>query len=132
VFAWRAQGVLEAQRAEIGSVFASTFPQVRVVVDPVLQMRREVAALLQSTGSASPRDLESLLAAYGSVLDSFSPAVPAQTAQTAIEFVAGELRVTGNVPDAQQLDAASGMLQAQGFAATLDGNTLVMTPGSAP
>lgn len=132
VFAWRAQAVLDAQRTEIGSVFASTFPQVSVVVDPVLQMQREVAALLQNTGSASPRDLESLLAAYGAVLDSFSPVEPVQTAQAAIEFVAGELRITGNVPDAQQLDAVNGVLQAQGFAAKRDGNALVINPRSTP
>jgi general secretion pathway protein L len=132
VFAWRASSVLDAQRADIGNVFSSTFPKVSVVVDPVLQMQREVAALLQNAGSASPRDLESLLAAYGAVLNSFSPLAPADSAQAAIEFIAGELRVTGNVPNAQQLDAASGLLQAQGFAAKLDGNTLVITPRSRP
>jgi general secretion pathway protein L len=105
---------------------------VSVVVDPVLQMQREVAALQQSAGHVSLRDLESLLAAYGTILDSFSPAAPAQTAQAAIEFIAGELRITGVVPDAQQLDAASGVLQAQGFAAKLDGNTLVITARSTP
>jgi general secretion pathway protein L len=132
VFAWRASSVLDAQRADIGNVFSSTFPKVSVVVDPVLQMQREVAALLQNAGSASPRDLESLLAAYGAVLNSFSPLAPADSAQAAIEFIAGELRVTGNVPNAQQLDAANGLLQAQGFAAKLDGNTLVITPRSRP
>lgn len=132
VFAWRAQGVLDAQRADIGSVFANTFPKVSVVVNPVLQMQREVAALTQNAGSASPRDLESLLAGYGAVVDSFTTAAPAQAAQVAIEFVAGELRITGNVPDAQQLDAANAVLQTQGFAAKLDGNALVITPRSAP
>jgi general secretion pathway protein L len=132
VFAWRASSVLDAQRADIGNVFSSTFPKVSVVVDPMLQMQREVAALLQNAGSASPRDLESLLAAYGTVLNSFSPLAPADSAQAAIEFIAGELRVTGNVPNAQQLDAASGLLQAQSFAAKLDGNTLVITPRSRP
>ncbi len=132
VFAWRASSVLEAQRAQIGNVFSSTFPKVSVVVDPVLQMQREVAALLQNAGSASPRDFDSLLAMYGTILNSFSPIAPTDSAQAAIEFIAGELRVTGNVPNAQQLDAASGLLQAQGFAAKLDGNTLVITPRSGP
>jgi general secretion pathway protein L len=132
VYAWRAQAVLDTQRTEIGSVFASTFPKVSVVVDPVLQMQREVAALLQNTGNASPRDLESLLAAYGTVLDGFNPAEPVQSAQAAMEFVAGELRITGHAPDAQQLDAANGVLQAQGFAARLDGSALVISPRSAP
>jgi hypothetical protein len=49
-----------------------------------------------------------------------------------MEYVAGELRITGNVPDTLQLDAANGVLQAQGFAAKLDGNALVISPRSAP
>lgn len=132
VFAWRAQGVLDAQRHEMGAVFANTFPKVSVVVDPALQMQREVAALAQNAGNPTPRDLESLLAAYGQILGSFSPLAPVDSAPSAIEFIAGELRVSGNLPDAQQLDAASGQLQALGFAAKLDGNTLVITPRSAP
>ncbi len=87
-WAWREQAALDGQRAAIRSALTQTFPDVRVVVDAPVQMAREVATLRQATGAASGRDLEAILGAL-------STAVPTGRTLSAIDFVAGEVRVQG-------------------------------------
>ena len=70
-------------------------------------------------GAASGRDLESILGAL-------STAAPANKSISAIEFVAGELRVKGLDLNATETASASRTLQAAGYAARLDGDTLLV------
>ncbi len=127
-FAWRAQTQLEQQRAAIRNTLLATFPQVTVVVDAPLQMAREVAALQQAGGMASPRDLEALLGALGT---SGPPTLPT-LAPTALEFSAGELRLNGLQITPAQADALDQTLQAQGLRSHLNGATLVLQTRSTP
>jgi len=71
-----------------------TFAKVQVVVDPPLQMARELAALQRASGQASGRDLEAMLAAYAAL-------APAQAAPEAIDDSAGELRLKGVSADSE-------------------------------
>lgn len=94
-YAWRAQATLAAQRTAIRQTLTTTFPEITVVVDAPLQMERALATLRQSSGGASPRDMEVLLSNLGSN----STATPVERAPAAINFEAGELRVTpGSTP----------------------------------
>ena len=127
-YAWHAQTVLAQQRAAIRSTLVGSFPNVTVVVDAPLQMEREVSALRQASGSASSRDLETLLSVYGSIM----AVSPVSTAQAAIDFVAGELRLTGATPDPAELSSLDAALQAQGFTARLDGDALVVQARGTP
>jgi general secretion pathway protein L len=61
VTAWRSQQSLQAKQAHIRQTLTQTFPQVTLVLDAPVQMRRAVAELRQLSGEASPRDLEALL-----------------------------------------------------------------------
>lgn len=127
-FAWRAQTQLEQQRSAIRNTLLTTFPQVTVVVDAPLQMAREVAALRQASGMASPRDLETLLGALGaSGAPTFTKLAP-----TAIDFAAGELRLSGLNANPTQVEALDEALQPQGISSHLDGATLVLQTRSAP
>lgn len=128
VFAWHAQSQLAQQRTAIGSTLTHTFPDITVVVDAPLQMARAVTALRQSNGSSSPRDLETLLGVYGT----FSPSAPVHPAPTAIDFIAGELRLTGAALNPEQAAALAAAVQPQGFTSRTEGDTLVLQARSTP
>lgn len=127
-FARHAQSQLAQQRAAIGNTLTATFPGITVVVDAPLQMERAVGALRQAGGSTSERDLEALLGVYGAL----GATSPANRAPTAIDFVAGELRLTGTGLNPEQAAALDTGLRPQGFASHLEGNALVLQTRSAP
>ncbi len=118
-WAWKENSALQGTRSAMRTTLTQTFPQVRVVVDPPLQMEREVAALRQATGAASPRDLESILATLGSAL-------PPGRVPAGIEYVSGEARIKGLQLSAQESSSLTGQLQGQGYAAKLDGDNAVI------
>ncbi|MFM1991640.1 MAG: Cholera toxin secretion protein epsL [Pseudomonadota bacterium] len=60
----------DAIRRSLESTFRGAFPQAQVVVDPVLQMDRQVAALRAASGQQGPTDLVPLLSRFGSALGS--------------------------------------------------------------
>ena len=123
-WAWMERNALQAKREQVRNTLTGSFPSVRVVVDAPVQMEREVAALRQATGAASGRDLESMLAALAA-------AAPPGLAPTAIEFTGNELRLKGPgaAPAAQQ---AGPSLQAFGYKASSEGDTLVVRQGATP
>ena len=55
-------------RAALETTFRSTFPETKVVVDPVLQMEREVSGLRTRAGQSGPGDFVPLLARLGQAL----------------------------------------------------------------
>lgn len=120
-WAWKEQTVLADKRAAIRAVLTGTFPGVTVVVDAPVQMERAVAALRQATGAASGHDLEAILA-------NLSALVPANRSLTAIEFAAGEARVKGLHLNADETSVLATRLQASGYAARLEADTLVVRP----
>jgi general secretion pathway protein L len=127
-FAWHAKSQLEQQRRDIRTALVSTFPHVTVVVDAPLQMERELAALRQSSGNVTSKDMEFLLTGFGSI----DHKTLAALAPKAIDFVAGELRLGGMAINPEQLETLSGRWGAAGLAARVDGDTLVLQTRSAP
>jgi general secretion pathway protein L len=123
--AWRERSTLDRQRVAMRDIVTQTFPQVKVVVDPTLQMNREVAALRQTTGAVSPRDLEAMLGAL-----STAPLPPHPPAS--IEYNGGELRVRGLVSNQDEAEPIASALSAQGYSAVLQSDTLVVTKGNTP
>lgn len=119
-YAWRERDQLAQRQALINAALTQSFPHVRVVVDALVQMAREVALLRQATGAPSPRDLEPMLAALGMVLEP-------QAMPEALEYAAGSLRVRGPRWDAGQLGAANERLGAMGYQARTEGEQLVIT-----
>jgi len=78
-----------------------------------------VAALVQASGAPSARDLDRMLGVLGSVL-------PATTQPTAIEFVAGEVRLKGVKLQAQELTAVSFKLKPLGYALSAEGDGVLL------
>ncbi len=61
---WQARQLREANRA----VFMTAFPDSKVVVDPLLQMRRKVEELRHRAGESTPTDFLPMLARAGTAL----------------------------------------------------------------
>ena len=131
VAAWNARSQLTAQRAALGSTLMTTFPATPFVVDAPLQMERAVAALRTAQGALSPRDLESQLSALAST-PSFQALEAAGTAPTAIDFVAGSLRIQGLGLSAEALQSLQSELRPLGYSAAQLADTLQLDPVRAP
>jgi general secretion pathway protein L len=122
-WAWRERSALDDKREAIRSTLTTTFPQVKVVVDAPVQMEREMAALRQATGATTGNDLEAMLGVL-------STALPGQRTLSGVEFANRELRAKGLAMAPEEASAVIGNLKSQGYSATLDGETLVMTQGA--
>ena len=118
-WAWKEQSALAAQRAAIRETLTSTFPEVRVVVDAPLQMARAVADLQRRNGTASSADLETMLA-------HFQAAAPEMPTPSAIDFIAGELRIKGVDASSAVVANISARLRPQGYSVRPDASGLLM------
>ena len=118
-WAWKERSALEAQRAAIQSTLTATFPEVRVVVDAPVQMTRALADLQRRNGIASAADMETMLG-------QLQAAAPDSPAPSAIEYIAGELRLKGLDPAAAGLTGISARLQALGYSARPEAGGLAM------
>lgn len=118
-WAWKEQSALAAKRAAVRDILTTTFPDVRVVVDAPLQMGRALADLQRQSGAASSLDLETMLGLF----QALAPELPAPLA---IEFVAGELQLKGLDLSPATLARVSAQLQTHGYAARMDGASLVL------
>jgi len=124
-WAWKEQAAINAKKTAIREVLTRTFPGVRVVVDAPIQMNRELLALQQANGAASGRDL-------GSLLGHFSAVAPAGLAPTAIDFVAGELRLKGVPLKPDEVAAMAFKLKPRGYGLSAEGESLVIKQVAAP
>ncbi len=105
-WAWKERRAQQALRSEIQAVFQRSFPEVGVLIDPALQMEREVQALARSAGQASEADLPRMLAALASL---GAPAVQG------LDYQPGELILRGWTPTAGELPAQQARLESQGL-----------------
>ncbi len=114
VWAWRERAQLQAQARAQQGILTDTFPHVRVVIDPLLQMQREVTTLRQAAGVPSPQDFDTLLARL-------SEALPPQASVQHISYSAGELR--WKAPASSDLDGpARERLYKQGYRLSTQGD----------
>ena len=118
-WAWKERAGLEHKREAVRQTLRDTFPQVRVVVDAPVQMEREVAALRQQTGTASPRDLDALLAALATAL-------PPRRTPSGLEYGNGQLRAGGLSLSTDEVRTVATQLRALGYTATSEGGVLLV------
>jgi general secretion pathway protein L len=120
-WAWQQKNSLETKKTFLTNQLTQTFPQVKVVVDPMLQMNKELISLRQSTGSVSAQS-------YESVLSAFSLHTNAKTPPTMIEFIANKTTFTGlNWTDAEFTQVQLKM-KANGYVLIRDGNRISVSP----
>jgi general secretion pathway protein L len=78
----------DALRGSLEATFRAAFPQAQVVVDPLLQMNRNVTALRARSGQQGPEDVVPLLARFAQALGSSGV-----DALAAVEYRDGRLKV---------------------------------------
>lgn len=105
-WAWKERSAQQAMQTEIKTVLTRSFPDIQLVIDPLLQMDREVQALARASGQASGGDLTRMLAALSGA---------AGQAPSALEYKSGELTLTGWTPEPAQLKALESDLERQGY-----------------
>lgn len=108
LYAWQLNREAKAQRTAQIQLLQTTFPQVRAIQDPPLQMQREVDLLRGLAGRPGPGDLETLL---GAAQRAWPPGRPAATSLT---FTPGQLTLAPPWP-AAEISAAQARLHTQGF-----------------
>jgi len=118
-WAWKERQALAAKQAAVRASLLQAFPRIQLVVDAPTQMEREVAQLRQRTGSLSAQALEPMLSAAGQAL-------PPGLRPQAIEYVDQELRLRGLNLDAATQQQLQSKLAAQGYAARVDAQGLVL------
>lgn len=119
--AWQARQALKEQRSALHDILLRTFPATTVVVDAPLQMQRAVDALGQTGGQTQARDLERLLESFGAL-------APANSEPQAIEFIAGELRITPPRGQDTPPDTLRDSLQSRGYRLRTEGTVWVLSP----
>lgn len=124
-WAWREQAQIDVQRGAIRQLLTSTFPNVRVVVDAPVQMSKEVAALQQTSGAESPRDMEVMMAV-------FAVAAPPSTLPTALDYSAGELRLKGLRLRPEEIAAIAFKLKPQAYQVSAEADSVVIKQGVTP
>ena len=96
LWAWQVQVQISAQRDSVNALLISTFPQVKVVIDAPIQMRRELEALQKNSAQLQDADMDVMLQVL-------STPWPAGAVPTQIDYRGGTLRLGGLKADA--LDA---------------------------
>lgn len=122
-WAWFERSALRAKQESVRRTLTQTFPNVRLVVDPLVQMEKEVAALRLATGASSNRDMEAMLAALAEV-------APDQVI-TSLEFTGTALRLKGLAGNPEENGLAP-RLRSLGYRVALQGDTLAITQEAAP
>ena len=124
LWAWQVQAQVSAQRESLNALLLSTFPQVKVVIDAPIQMRREMQALQKNSAQPQDADVDVMLQVLSTPWP--SGAVPSQ-----IDYRGGTLRLGGLKADA--LDA---LRQAHGpssrYSFTVQGSQAVLQAKGAP
>ena len=114
-WAWKQQSAVAAKRAQLGTLLTQTFPNVKVVVDPQLQMTKEIALLRQATGAISTHNFEA-------ILSSFSTSAVVKNTPTAIEFIANTMTFKGiNLEEAER-SLLQNKLKPLGYSLKVDGD----------
>jgi general secretion pathway protein L len=104
-----------------------TFPSVTLVVDPQLQMQRELDALRQTHGGLLFNDFEPLLQNATTLMTS------ANQKPTSIDYSAHQLKIKGIDPDTATLHRAQAKLNEQRLQVQLDADgNLTLWAGGTP
>lgn len=132
VWAWHQRQTLQQLRDSQEALLRATHPQVRVVRDAALQMRRETATLRDQAGVPGEQDLETLLAAASQAW----PEGQAPAAQLRYDGQSLTLNTPAMPPEA--IETLRQRLQARGWTLAAEGAQLTLqrqaagAPGQAP
>jgi len=119
-WSWKQKSDLENKQTLLTEQLTQTFPQIKVVVDPMLQMSKEINTLRQSTGTASSQSFESVLTALSQNTKTNTP--PAM-----IEYKANKTILTGLNWTSAEYEQAQSKMKAIGYTLSRDGNRIIIS-----
>lgn len=128
-WAWQQQASLSKKRAQLSTILTQTFPNVKTVIDPDLQMSREMALLRQATGANSIQNFESMLSAFGNANRAQSSVF---NTPTAIEYIANSVNLKNVKLAANELPTLQEKLKPMGYVLTQNGDTASLKVQAAP
>ena len=120
--AWSERSSLDAKQQAMRQALQQGFPQVTLVLDAPLQMRRELTRLQQASGALSAGDLETMLGALAQAGPGDLP-VP-----TTLGYNPGEGRFSGWRASEDQVRTLQQRLEHNGWRARFDGKELTLQP----
>jgi general secretion pathway protein L len=120
---WRLWHEARTVRGDMEAAFRKAFPEAKSVVDPALQMSRNVAELRRATGQADAGDLMPMLA-------KLAPALAETGAKLqALKYERGAVELELAVPAEATRESLAGRLKAPGLAVKVE---RVSTAGAGP
>jgi general secretion pathway protein L len=122
--AWRQRSLLEAQRVTLQTMLQQSFPDVKLVIDAPLQMRRAVDDLARARGLGSDVDLGRVFAIIG-------PLAPKGLGLNSIEWSGQQMQLQANGLDAVSVQPLATALEARGLRARLQDGQLSISPKEA-
>jgi general secretion pathway protein L len=132
-WAWQQQAGLTKKRAQLGAILTQTFPNVKTVVDPGLQMSREMVSLRQATGASSVHNFESILSILASLNTSSSVVF---NTPTAIEYASNSSGTSASFKNVKlattELIAAQEKFKTLGYALSQNGDSIALKVQAAP
>lgn len=128
-WAWQQQTSLSSKRAQLATILTQTFPSVKAVIEPALQMSREMTLLRQATGASGAQNFESMLSAFSS---SNIDKTDASIIPTAIEYAANGMNLKGIQLVGNDLTTAQAKLKPMGYMLTQNGDNTNIKLQAAP
>jgi general secretion pathway protein L len=95
LWAWQIQTHIAEQHSSLSRILTTTFPQVKIVVDAPIQMRRELGQLKKNSAQAQDTDLDVML-------QILSTQWPAGASLTQLDYRGGALRIGNFEPEVLQ------------------------------
>lgn len=107
---WSLASTQRAARAEMTELFKKSFPEAKTVVDPVLQMERNLAILQANSGKIASSDMLSLLNKVAALLQG-NP----QTKLRGLQYGDGVLTLDLNFPDFKMMETMKNAMASRGL-----------------
>lgn len=132
-WAWQQQASLSKKRTQLSTILTQSFPNVKTVVDPALQMSREMVLLRQATGASSVQNFESMLSAFSHANIASAGVL---ISPNAIEYIANNGNFGVNFKNikltATDLTASQEKLKTMGYVLTQNGETASLKVKTTP
>lgn len=121
IWAWKTRTDWQAQQQSWAQILRDNFPQVQVIVDPPVQMARELERLRQASGQLTPNDLESMLTALGQAMP------PGLAAPRQWSYQPGQLRLQDFKPGSTEQQSMQQLLSDKGYLLRAEGEAWLMS-----
>ena len=107
---WSLASSQRAARSEMTELFKNSFPEAKTVVDPVLQMERNLAILQANSGKVAPSDMLALLSKVSPMLQG-NP----QLKLRGLQYGDGAVTLDLNFPDFQMMESMKNTMGTRGL-----------------